>query len=184
VSDEVRQYPYRPRLTTIVFGGLFTGVGTLVLANRASRNDRGLVLNGLLEFSPESATVFYWVLTALFAAFLLIFLALAFVRITVPGRLLFGPTSMVLPTSRWTAGEMEIPYRQIESISETNVAGQHFLYVTYLGRKYAILESMLPSKRDFHEVIVVLRERAASAREPTPIMALRDFRGKQRGGEE
>src|SRR5580704_2371067 len=73
-SDELRKleyaspqlyYSYRPRWRTMILaGGLFVACG-LVLVEMAESNDRGLIIEHVIELSPRHATDFYWVMAVL-----------------------------------------------------------------------------------------------------------------------
>ena len=52
--------------------GLFFGACAAVIGQKASTNTKGLILNGIIEFSPSGASTFYWVLTALSILFVLV----------------------------------------------------------------------------------------------------------------
>ena len=63
------QYDYRPKWTMIVFCALCFGACAVILGAKASGNDRGLSVSGIIELSTDVATVFYWVLTVLSVGF-------------------------------------------------------------------------------------------------------------------
>ncbi len=152
MDGDVREYDYRHKWTMIVFCATFFSLCAAVLGVKAANNDRGLVINGLIELGPGGATLFYWVLTALCVGFVVIAALLAYLRLTVRMRLAFGVTGMTVPSSHWTSEEKEIAYRDIVAVTEATVSGQRFLYVTHPGGKYTILASMLPSKAAFAEI--------------------------------
>jgi hypothetical protein len=147
-----RTYEYRPGWGTIAFSGLFFAACVGVLGYEAWTNDRGLILNGAIEFGVQGATIFYWVLTALSAGFVAISLSLIYHRFTYTQRLTLGATSLRVPVSRFSHDSKEIAYRDISDLSEARVSGQRFLYVVHPGGKYTIVASMLPSKAAFAEV--------------------------------
>src|SRR6266581_421134 len=147
-----REYPYRPRWVVIILSGLFFAACGVVIGIEASGNDRGLVINGVIELGPDAATKFYWVLCACSVAFVVLSMFLAYHRIAFRQRLAFGPTSLIVPASRWSHAETEIPYRDIERLSAARISGQRLLYIQHPGGKYTIGGSMLPSKDAFDEV--------------------------------
>jgi len=55
----------------------------IALGFEASSNDRGVIINGIIELDTEQATVFYWVLSSGGAAFVVTSCVLAFQRLTV-----------------------------------------------------------------------------------------------------
>jgi hypothetical protein len=152
MGDEVREYEYRPKWTMIVFCGAFFALCTAVIASKAANNDRGVVINHIIELGPEGATTFYWGLAALCAAFVVIAVFLAYHRVVFKQSLLFGPAVLIVPASQWSRAQKEIAYRDIHKLSERSVYGQRFLIIACAGGKYTVNASMLPSKSAFEEV--------------------------------
>jgi len=162
MGGEAREYEYRPGWTTIVFGGGFFALCAAVIGSKAAHNERGLIINRIIELGPDGATSFYWVLTALSAGFVVLATFLAYHRVTCHQRLVFGRAAMTVPASRWSREKKEIAYSDIVALSETTISGQRFLYVTHSGGKHTITASMLPSKAAFAEICEFL---AAMVRE-------------------
>jgi acyl-coenzyme A synthetase/AMP-(fatty) acid ligase len=168
VGSVEREYEYRPKWTMIVLCGAFFGLCAAVLGAKAANNDRGVIINRIVELGPDGATTFYWVLAALSAGFVALAAFLAYHRLTYRQRLAFGPAALTVPASQWSRKEKEIAYRDIVALSEATISGQRFLYVAHLGGKHTITASMLPSKAAFVEVCELLaaRVREAHAAEP------------------
>ncbi|WP_439624638.1 hypothetical protein [Gemmata sp.] len=176
MDGDVREYEYRPRWTMIVFCAAFFALCAAVLGSKAANNDRGLIINRIIELGPDGATTFYWVLTALSGGFVAMAAFLAYHRVTFQQRLVFGPAAVTVPASRWSREEKEIAYRDIVALSEATIGGQRFLHVAHPGGKYSITASMLPSKAAFAEVceLLAVRVQAAHAgnqRQAEPIAA-------------
>jgi hypothetical protein len=72
----------RPSLKVIFLSGLFFAACAGIIGWKAHTNDQGLALNGLVEFSPASASAFYWVIAALSAAFVVAALLILAVTLT------------------------------------------------------------------------------------------------------
>ena len=146
-----RQYDYRPKWI-IVLCALFFGAGALVLGTKAKGNDRGLIINGLIELSADGATSFYWVLAGLSMGFVVVAGFLAIVRLTVHQRIALSETSITIPRSLWSSEEVEIPFGDIIELSASEVSGQRFLKIVCNGRKFILTASMLPGKEDFDDI--------------------------------
>jgi len=159
VGSVEREYKYQHKWTTIVLCAAFFGLCTVVLGFEATGNNRDLVINHLVELSPDWAIRFHWLLTAFGAGSVVITAFLAYHRLTFHQRLLFGPTAMRVPTSSWSRNEKEIAYRDIQALSELNIRGQRLLFVTHSGGTDIIQASMLPSKAVFAEVCELLAAR-------------------------
>jgi hypothetical protein len=159
-----REFPYRPRWTTILLGGFFFAACALFLGYRAATNVRGLIIEGFIRLDPERARVFYGVLAALGAGFVIASCFLAVHRLTFEQRLTFGPTAMTVPASRWSRTTKQIAYRDIRQLSIATVSGQTFLHVHHVGGKFTVVASMLPSREAFDEVQALIARSSASAR--------------------
>lgn len=151
-----RQYEYKPKWTVIILVAVFFGLCALVTGAQASRNDRGLVINGLIALGRDGATLFYWILTAASVGFVIAAAFLAGHRVAYRQHLVFRPNALIAPTSRWSRNEKEIAYRDVLGLSLTNVSGQRFLYISHRGGRYTITASMLPSETAFDEVCELL----------------------------
>jgi hypothetical protein len=158
-----REYDYKPKWTHIVFCALFFGLGAVVLGVKAASNDRGLIINGMIELGPDGATMFYWILCMCGVGFVAISAFLAYHRLTLHQRLTLGPAAVIFPESRWSADEKVIAYRDISALSTDRIHGQQFLYITHLRGTYTIMASMLPSKAAFDEVCEFLEDKVRAA---------------------
>jgi len=154
-----REYEYKPSwLIILLCGGMF-GLAAVFFAARANSNDRGLIINHVVELSENGATIFYWVFCFLSFCFVAITIALIFHRLKFRQRIALTATGIIVPVSRWSADEKLIEYKNISALSESNVSGQTFLYLFHLDGKYIINRSMLPSKKLYREIIELLEQR-------------------------
>jgi hypothetical protein len=159
-----REYAYKPRWTLIVFCAVLFGLVAVILGAKAYGNDRGVIINRVIELSPSGATTFYWVLCACSVGFVTIAAFLACHRLIFRQRIAFSPTALLVPASRWSSAEQQIGYRDIQVLSRVQVSGQRFLYVTHSGGQYAITASMLPSKAVCEEVCELLASKVRALR--------------------
>jgi hypothetical protein len=158
------EYAYKPRWTLIVFCGVFFGLVAVILGAKAHGNNRGILLNRVIELSPSGATTFYWVLCSCSVGFVTIAAFLAYHRLTFRQRIAFGATALLVPASRWSSAEQQIGYRNIQTLSKAQVSGHRFLHVTHSGGTYVIAASMLPSKAAFEEVCELLAAKVRALR--------------------
>jgi hypothetical protein len=163
MSGDVREYEYRPRWSTIALGVVFFGFCTAFFVREAVNNDRGVIINGIIELGRGGATALYWVLASLSGGFVVAAAFLAVLRMTSRQRLSFGATSARVPASRWSSDVKEIAYRDIVSLSDTTTSGQRFLNVVQAESTYTIVASMLPSDAEFEEVRELLAARVREA---------------------
>ncbi len=159
-----RQYAYRPGSMPVVFGTVFFGLGTLFLGAEAWHNERGLVIERIIELGLKVATAFYWVCCGCCGGAWAFFMFLAWHQTVVKQRLVFGATAMRVPASRWSAEEKEIAYRDISAIAEAQFSGQRFLYVIHSSGKFIITSAWLPSKAAFDEIYKLLAAKINAVR--------------------
>lgn len=156
-----REYEYKPSWLIILAGGGMFGFAAVFFAARANANDRGLIINHVIELSENGAANFYWILCFLSLCFVAVTIAMTFHRLRFRQRVALTANGIILPASRWSAGEKFIEYKNISRLSETNINGQNFLYVFHADGKDIINRSMLPSREVYREIIESLERRIA-----------------------
>lgn len=155
-----REYEYEAKWSTIVLGTLFFGACAGVLGATARDNDRGLVINGIVELSRNGATFFYLGLALTSVLFVALFGLMAVVRLTLRQRIAFSETCLIVPRSRWSSNEVVVPFHEIRTISKSEVAGQHFLKIVHASGKFTLNASLCPSWYDFDEICRLIAQRA------------------------
>jgi hypothetical protein len=139
-----RRIPYNPRWRVILACAVFFGACAAFMAYKATHNTVGLIINGIITLGPTGATVFYWVIAALGAGFVLLALLLTARRIASPQILEVGTDALLLPHGRFQTQTSRIAYSDIQGVSEVQVSGQRFLYVTAGGLRFTITASLFP----------------------------------------
>lgn len=132
-------------------GGMFV-FAAIFLAKAALDNNRGLIINGIIELSENGATNFYWILCFLSSCFVIAAIALIFHRLKFRQRIALTSTGIILPASRWSAQEKFIEYQNISNLLLTKVNHQKFLEVLHSEGKSIINASMMPSRKAFEEI--------------------------------
>ncbi|REK29516.1 MAG: hypothetical protein DWQ42_03475 [Planctomycetota bacterium] len=154
----VREYEYRPRWKVIIFVATFFGVCSIFFGHRAVTNEQGLVVNGIISLSPNTATIFYWVLCGLGVGFVAISALMVVHRFTSNQCIVITELAIVLPTSRWLSEQTTIPFDDIESLFGNEVFGQRFLYIFRKdGMRFTVHASMMPTNGAFDELRDLLR---------------------------
>lgn len=133
-------------LAILLFGGAF-----LFFAHRVMTNDRGLIINGILEFGTRNATIVYGLLAACSAAFVLAGF-LGILRLS-GGKLeiLVTEESITLPGAIWRRSSTNIPWRDITDVRLETISGQEMLRIESRAGKAAIVKSHL-TERDWNEL--------------------------------
>ena len=123
-ASPVRKYRLNSRKTPMVLAVLFFGAVGGFLGWRSLTNDRGLILNGVITFDTEGASIFYAVL----AVTSLLFVGaggIALVRqfgepqwLTLDQHAVSGPRSVI------NATPVRIPYSEIANVKLFSYRGQ------------------------------------------------------------
>lgn len=160
MPSESLSFRCRPSPWVMLLCGLFFGAGTAVLAWKAQTNDRGLILNGLIEFSQNGATIFYWVLAVVSALFVVTAAWTIFTTLVhgVPDVTLSNE-SISFPVGFPVKRAMTLPLSQIENLSRAEVNGQRFLMLHSAGKKHHISLNWLESKEAGQRLEEELRRR-------------------------
>lgn len=160
--DEARplvlRYRYAPRLVPMLLAVLFFGVCLGFYVWRAKTNDRGLIINGLIELGEVGATRFFATFAALSAAFVAIGLWAISARLRRPRYLVLDEIALSIP-ARFARKPRVIPYASIRDVQHLNVQGQSMLSVVTEDGKATIAAIMLASDAQLLEVGAALRGR-------------------------
>ena len=151
------KYPYQPKWMPILLGGLFFTVCGGVLAHSAWNNERGLIINGILELEAATATIVYWVLAALSFVLVLLCGLQAYNRLTQFREVRLTGDSLIAPKSAWSTNEVSIPLAEITDLRQQEVNGQRFLKVVAAdGKKITLVAGYLPNRRDFEQLVAMV----------------------------
>ena len=159
--NEIR-IPYKPNKILFVLVVAFFGFCAAYIGNIAATNDRGLILNRIIEFSSQGATIFYWVMSILT-------LALAVVGIFALAISVFSNREIVITNSLITCPKGAISKKQttvnfsdITGIYIQTIQKTRILNIEHIGGKLSIPNSMLPNNACFEQLISTLNARANS----------------------
>lgn len=161
---ETLRYDYKPKLWSSLLAGLFFAGCGVVLGNVALTNDRGLILNGIIELETGSATIFYWVLTALCAGFVFVGLVATVRSLGAPHEVVLDRIAISAPKGVTGKIVVTVPYARITDLKVSQVKSQKFLAVHHADGKLTITRSMLPTHDAFEELLAALDGRWRAAR--------------------
>ncbi|MCP4134253.1 MAG: hypothetical protein GY754_24985 [bacterium] len=156
------KYPYKPKPFLFLFAAVFFGACALIIGHNAMTNDRGLILNGILEFSENGATIFYWTLTVI--SVLIVFIAIFAVIKGIISKLeiIISETAISLPKNGFSRKIITINFSHITDVSIQSVQKQKFLTIIHSAGKLSIPGSMLPQKGSFDELAALVTEKVNS----------------------
>ncbi|WP_449069965.1 hypothetical protein [Prosthecobacter sp.] len=161
LTSESVSFRSRPSPVAMVLCGLFFGLAAVFFVSRAQTNEQGLILNGLIHFSPGGASVFYAVLGGVSALFVVVAVWATF-NILVHGvpDVVVGPESVTFP--RGVKKSVTLPWAEIDSLSRGNVNGQHFLTLHAAGKKHSISLNWLESDEARAQLEAAIVQRLSS----------------------
>lgn len=153
MSDRL-EFVYQPKRIALFFITLILGMATLWMAHVAYTNDRGLVLNHIIPFSVNGATVFYWVIAALCLGFTL-WLFAAFLSAVIFGKRVFlqlGETELHATNSMIRTELRTTPYSEITGLGIQELKGKQSLIIRHLSGKITLNCSQFKDKEEFIKV--------------------------------
>lgn len=158
----VLRYRYVPRLTPMLLAVVFFSGCLAFYVWRTATNDRGLIINGLLELETGGATTFFATFAVGSAVFVLMGLWALVIRVRGPRYLVLDESSLSIP-SRFSRKARTVPYAAIRDIQLLNVQGQSMLQIATDSGKVTVAAIMLASDAQLREVGVALRDRVTAS---------------------
>lgn len=154
----VTRFAYKPKSLTMILAGLFFLLCAIVLFFRAASNERGLILNGIIQMDQGSATIFYYVLTGLAALMAAGGVFGFIVSLKGPRFLVLDDTGVEIPGN---AGRkpVRIAYDAITGLQPGGAYRQRWVYVVHTGGRQAIMGSMLANTAHLDDIAKLLAER-------------------------
>jgi hypothetical protein len=147
-----KQFSYNARWSALCASGGFFALGSAVFACKAAANDRGLVIEYLINLGREGATTFYWGLAVFSALFVLVFIASALRRIVCPRTVGLDGSGLWIPHGFLQTQEARVQFSEILTVSERKVGRGATLRLRTQGRTYSIAELLLPSRREYDDI--------------------------------
>ena len=157
VGSQARVFEYRPKLWMVLSGILFFGFGAFWSFQKAFHNDRGLIFEGI-PLSVGAASVFWWVLFALFAGMTAAAIVVS-PQAFVPRWIMLEEEAITLPRRGFGREHDRILPGEIQNVTSTVVRNRIFLKVHANGRVYPINPSWLPGSSDLQTIIAWLNAR-------------------------
>ena len=152
-------HPYRPKPWTMALAGAFFGAITLFMGREAIFNERGLVISGLIHLGPSGATVFYWGVAAVAAAFVVVALPAFVVGLVSTRRLTLDATELSVPGSVFSRAPTVVRLADIRQVSMSVIQKRRFFEIVHTQGKLTLSESLLPSPAAFEELCAEIARR-------------------------
>lgn len=152
-----RSVPLRPRWGVLVGALLLFGGGGVFLAARAAGNDRGLIINGLIELGVANATRFYWALAALSFGFVAMAIVATLRVLGGSQVVIVEDDAVTIPGALFNAAA-RIAYRDITRLEALTISGQEMLRVWHAGGSSAVAAGQVGDAA-FREIVELVAGR-------------------------
>lgn len=152
-------YPYNPKPHLMFLAVVLSGAFAFFMSWMAMGNDRGLVLNGLIHLGPSGATIFYWCIAAVGAAFVAIALPAMFVGLFTSHQVTLTSTDVSARKSAFSRKPTVVKLSDIRDLSLQAVQGDRFLNIYHTNGRLTIIKSHLPDERAFNELCNAIADR-------------------------
>lgn len=156
---ETLRFEYRPKPLTMALAALFFAACGAFMAHEAANNDRGLILNGVIELSARGATIFFVCLVVLSAAFVAGGVAGVIAGFVRPSYVTLTASELSAPRSPFSRRPTIIPLADVQGLELQQVQGQRFLNVRHRGGKLSINRAFLPDATAFDALCEALAAR-------------------------
>ena len=134
------------------------GAAAAFFVHRAQTNDRGLIINGVIELETGGATIFFWVFAALSALFVLAGAAACASRLSGKRFIELDDDAITVP-GRWRGAPKRVAYGTIQSLQMVKVQSQRFLRIEHQAGRLEIAAIMLESNAVLDEIAAELQTR-------------------------
>ena len=166
-TTEQLEYPYKANAWMMLAGMAFFGGCAAMMAYTALTNDRGLILNGIITFTPDGATRFYGAIAIVSVLFVLIAVAALISSFANPMSVSLTAEALSAPKNGFARKRTAIPLHEIVDIGVQTIQRQRFMNVYHRGGKLSLAQSMLPNAEAFEKLhaalVASLRRRNGSA---------------------
>ena len=159
------RFPYQPKFVILSLSVVFFVLCGVLLGNVALTNDKGLILNGIVEFSTEGATTFYWWLVFGSGLFVVLGSIIVLSGLMKKREIVLTETQISAPKNGLSSKIVAVTFSNIVDVSILAVQGQEFLNIQHRDGKLVIPRNMLPTKQAFEELAGSLVTRVNSQRD-------------------
>lgn len=155
-TAEQLEFPYKPNAWMMLAGMAFFGGCAAMMAYTALTNDRGLILNGIITFTPDGATRFYGAVAIVSVLFVLVAVAALISSFTNPTSVSLTAQELRAPKNGFARQRTAIPLDEIVDIGVQTIQRQRFMNIYHRGGKLSLSQSMLPNAEAFEKLHAAL----------------------------
>ncbi len=157
-----KRYLYKPKILTYVLVTIGFAIAGAILSKVALFNTQGVIINRFIELSVKNATIFYWCLVGVSAIFVVIGILCIYSAITSKNEIILTDTGFSPPKRLIGNKTVSINYSDITHLAPINVHRQKMLIIKHINGNITILQSAMPNKQAYDEVVNIITTKAQS----------------------
>lgn len=158
---EIKKYKYGGSIWWGLVGIFLFGASIPLMYQKATTNDVGLIINGIIEFGVSGAIIFYWVMFGFSIIATLMSVLVIFDGIFGKQKyLILYEDKISLPYSFLALKVAEVSYKDIKQVKEYQAGTAHVLEMTTAERKFVINRQLMPNKASYEEVKTLIIQKA------------------------
>lgn len=154
-----KKYEYGSKWITIVLVILMFGATSVLFFFKAIHNDRGLILNNIVELSENGATIFFWIFFVFSLLFVFAGIIGAYYKLKKKEYLILKSDSVIIPPIGLRRTKTEIRFSDILLIHETQVNKNSILTLKFNGGKRGIASNLLLNKSDYNDIKIIITKK-------------------------
>lgn len=151
--------PYKPDTLKFSLMIAIVGLSTIYMGNKAMTNNKVLLLKHTIELSPQSATIFYWMITGISFIFFLLILYALLKSTYVKRTIIITDTFLIAPKNGLSNIDVRVNFSDVIAYNIQTMLKTKILYIEYKGGKLSIPNTMLPTKKAFEELVSEFRSK-------------------------
>lgn len=157
---EEKRFPYKPNILGVLFATLCFGGMSTFIGFSAINNDRGLILNGIIEFSEGSATILYWIISLFFGGITILLILTLINSLTLKREIIIQKNKIISPKNGYSRNNEAVNFMDISEIYIEEIQKNISLIIKHKKGKLVISNQMLPNKEAFAELTKIVFEKA------------------------
>ena len=161
MSDQVlRQYEYKVSTYQGLFVLLIFGLFAYFGLSKALNNNRGMIINNIVELSASMTTYFWWGSALLFSMLALLGLLMVIKSFQDPSLITLYDTQMTAPKKPISNTLLTVKYSDIRKIEMHKIAKVRQLRIDSPHGKIVIPDVSFVNKADFDDLVNILTQKA------------------------
>jgi len=151
IMDEQR-FSYKQKVFIPLFGMVFFGVVSYVMAGFASETNIGLKFYPIIDLSVRNTIIFYWALTVIFATISFLKLILIIKSMTATNELILNKNHIRVPKGGMSNKMITVEFAHIYDIRLQKVQVNSFLTLFHHEGELTVISSFLSQEEDFKHI--------------------------------